>query len=181
MSSTDTAPIGTEAPRRARTTTVASLSALVGAHPGALRKIFSASPCASPAELGPSTEGRLLAIEPLRDLFLLTRPLARALGSSTTAWQGKVFEPDGAAGWNVFYGGRRALGFRVETAPSLLDGAPAMVLTYDDPALGNPRLLRGLRGEARLVGDGIAMGPLFVPGPRGAKHVAAWWGIQGSR
>jgi hypothetical protein len=168
-----------EATGRRIVTQVESLSALVGAHPDALQKIYGAARPTDPAELGPDPRGRLLALTPASEVFLAVRPLVRALASDLFPWRGKVFDHGGNSGQNVVLG-RKVVRFRAEVAPSEIDGRPALVLTYDAPAHGNPWPLRAIRDELRTVGKGIAIGPaLFTRG--GTSTTLLWFGLEASR
>jgi hypothetical protein len=158
-------------PRRV-VTQVESLSSLVGAHPGALRKIFGAARATDPAELGDAPRGRLLAFSPGADVFLAFRPLLRGLATDLLPWRGKTFDHGGNSGQNVVLG-RRVFRFQAEVGPSQLDGRPALVLTYDLPAYENPWPIRALRDELRTVAEGIAIGPALLVG--GAAPASLFW------
>jgi len=162
-----------------------SLSVLVGAHPDALREMFGRAAAADPAELGDAPQGRLLALIPGADLFLLTRPILRALaggggggeGASRFPWRGKSFDHGGNSGQNLVLG-QRLFRFRAEVAPSLLDGRPALVLDYG--AHGNPWPVRSFVDELRKVGEGIALGQAIFRGAGGPRPLF-WFGLTISR
>jgi hypothetical protein len=165
-----------EAPNRRRVVTqVESLNALVGAYPGALREIYLTGRATDPAELGDAPRGRLLALSPGAGVFLALRPLLRGLATDLLPWQGKVFDHGGNSGQNVVLG-RRVLRFRAEEGPSEVDGRPALLLTYDAPAHGNPWPVRAVKDELRTVGDGIAIGPAFFAAPHGLVQLL-WFGL----
>src|SRR5689334_4874507 len=58
---------------RRMVTQVASLEALVGAHPESLASIYRAGKPADPAELGDAPRGRILAFSKGADLFMVVR------------------------------------------------------------------------------------------------------------
>lgn len=153
---------------------VTTLSSLVGAHPDALRKLFSEGRPADPAELGDVTRGLLLSIAAAEDVFLAARPIVRALSSGPTPWKGKTFDHGGNSGQNLIFGKPR-LRFRAEVAPSVLDGKPSLRLVYADPAFDNPWLVRDVVDELRGIGPGIAIGPVLLHG-----RVLGWFGLERS-
>jgi hypothetical protein len=166
-------------PRRV-VTPVTSLAGLVGGHPDAIRRIFGAGRPTDPAELGDAPQGKLLALAHGGEVFLALRPLLR-LGDGVLPWQGKTFDHGGNSGQNVVLG-RRVLRFRAEGGPSLVDGLPALVLTYDAPAYENPWPVRTLRDELRTVGAGIAVGAVIAVGLGGGSPVTlAWFGLEAVR
>jgi hypothetical protein len=156
---------------------VTSLAGLVGAHPAALRGMFTEARPTDPAELGDAPRGRILAVEPLQDVFMLTRPLQRLLGSGRFPWTGKVFDHGGNSGQNVMFG-KKAARFRSEVAASDLDGGPALVFHYDDPGFKNPWPISAVRGELRTISEGVAIGALTVASRKGTRHVVLWWGLE---
>jgi hypothetical protein len=158
-------------------TSSGSLDDLVGAHPDALEKIYRGGRPADPLELGEAPRGRVLALDAGPDLFLLTRPLLRAIARSKVfPWQGKVFDHGGNAGQNVFFG-RHVLRFRADRGPSGIDGEPTLRLFYDSAAFGNPWPVRSITDELRRVGPRLAIGPAFVTlGSR--SHRFLWWGLE---
>src|SRR5690349_15343388 len=95
------------------TGSVTTLASLVGAHPDALRKLFSEGRPADPAELGDVTRGLLLAIAAAEDVFLAVRPFVRALSAGPTPWKGKTFDHGGNSGQNLIFGKPR-FRFRAE-------------------------------------------------------------------
>lgn len=157
--------------RGARVVTVSSLASLVGSHPRALATIFSRGTALDPLSFDGRIHGRLLAMPLVESLHLALRPVVRGLSSIGT-WEGIVFDHGGNAGHNVVFG-KSALRFRAERAPSLTDGAPALVLDYADK---NPWPVKLLRDELRLVGDGIAIGPAFLMTDK--KPIIWWFGLE---
>jgi len=158
------------------TTPVATLADLVGAHPDAIRSIYETGRPADPAELGDAPRGRLLSLQKGSDLFLLTRPILRALSAEWNPWKGKIFDHGGQEGQNVVFG-KNVGRFRVQTAPSRLDGKPSLVLTYDDEAHKNPWPVRDMVDELRLIGSGIAIRPAFLQS-KGDATPLFWFGLE---
>jgi hypothetical protein len=168
-----------DAPRRRSVPPIDALSTLIGAHPGALLRIFGAGRAADPSELGDAPRGRLLAFAQGADVFLAFRPLLRALAGDGLPWRGKTFDHGGNSGQNVVFG-RGVFRFRAEVSASQLDGLPALVLTYDVPAHKNPWPVRAVRDELRAVGPGVAIGPAFLA-LGGAPRALFWFGLEAPR
>jgi len=156
-----------------------SLDELVGAHPDALRKMYRNGRPADPAELGDHPRGRILAIEAAGDLFLMIRPIVRALATDAFPWKGKVFDHGGNAGQNVVLG-KPMLRFRTELGPSEVDGKPTLVLLYDSDAFKNPWPVRAIRDELRSIGPRIAIGPAYITLPSGGRRCLLWFGLAGT-
>lgn len=158
-------------------TTHLRLDELAGGYPDALRSLFAAGRPTDPAELGASPRGRVLSLEPTRDIHFLVRPLVVAIGEKELIWQGKTFDPEGT-GYNVVLG-RQTAPFVFEVGPSLIDGAPALILRYDSPLHKNPWPVRNIRDELRTIGDGVAIGPAcFSAAAGGEQKVIAWFGLE---
>ncbi len=160
-----------QATRRARARVIAkvrSVDSLVGAHPDALRDIFESGTPLDPTELGQS-RGTLLSVDPLTDTFMLTKPLV-TLASRFGFWRGKRFERGGTAGKDLVFN-VQAFRFRCEVGTSVLDGEPALRLTYD--GLGNPWPVKNSSCELRRVGDTTAVGPAWV-----GDRLLFWWGLE---
>jgi hypothetical protein len=155
---------------------LSTLSDLVGAHPDALRLIYTGAPAADLGELGESPRGRLLCMEFGTSVFMLTRPVMHALARGILPWQGKTFDHGGNSGQNVFFG-RHMLRFRAEVGPSELDGKPTLILHYGDEALHHPWPVRAIRDELRRAGDGLAIGPVFF-GSDNARRLLCWFGLE---
>lgn len=169
-----------DAPGRRSVPKIDSLSSLVGAHPDALGRIFGDGRVTDPGELGDAPRGRLLAFAPGADVFLVLRPLLRGLAGDLLPWRGKSFDHGGNSGQDVVLG-RSVFRFQAESAPSQLDGLPALVLTYDGAAHKNPWPIRAVRQELRTVTVGspaIAIGPVLVT-LGGAKTALLWVGLEG--
>jgi hypothetical protein len=163
--------------RRRAMPRIESLESLVGAHPDALRDIYGAGDPADPGKLQGQPQGLLLGIEPLAPIFALTRPLVRTVAHHLLPWKGKVFESGGTAGinrvlrWRMFR-------FHCEVADSQLDGRPTLVLRYD--GLDNPWPISRVVDELRLVGDGIAIGPVSLT-TQSTTKLLGWWGLSAQR
>lgn len=133
---------------------------LVGAHPATLRAIFEQAPPTDPEELGDAPRGLLLAFTGVDSLHLALRPLVRGLArGAEPVWQGLKFDHGGNSGENRVLG-RTTMRFRAERAPSLCDGQPALVLSYDK----SPWPVRALRDELRTLSPGMALGATYVGG-----------------
>jgi hypothetical protein len=148
---------------------VQSLESLVGAHPDALRDLYAAGKLVDPSRLDGLLEARLLAFEPLTGAFAVTRSLVQ-LYSRITPWKGKVFEAGGASGADQVarFSTHR---FRCVEGASLLDGEPTLSFHYDQ----NPWPMSKRVDELRSVGDGVALGPIFV---LSATRPLLWWGAR---
>lgn len=151
----------------------ASLDALIGVHPAALRDLYSAGAPADPERLGTAPAGRLLAVEGLEAVHLLTRPVIVAIARSLLPWRGKSFDPNGMGGRNRVWD-RSVLAFHCDNGPSELDGRPTLFLRYD--GLGHPWPLSRIVDELRSVSEGVAIGPASLRLVRGSK-VLFWWGL----
>lgn len=135
-----------------------------------LDDLFALLPPVTPAEADGHWQGTLMA---LRGLDRLPRPLARGLyrllALPLNPWRGKSFaQAEGANRWLGLPGlawGR----FRIEATDSAVDGRPTLLLDYDVP--DNPALLRGIRGEARRLGDGVLLARMNWQGRHGLQRV----------
>lgn len=156
-------------------TKVAALDELVGAHPDALRSIFVSGRPTDPAELGDAPRGRILALGPGVEVFMLMRPILRALATDALPWKGKVFDHGGNSGQNLVFG-KQAFRFHAEVGPSALDGSPALLLRYGVAAYKNPWPVRDIVDELRTVAPGIAMGPAFLQ--TGEQRLLLWFGLE---
>jgi hypothetical protein len=167
----------TDEPRVGRiSTNVHALSELVGAHPDALRTIYGEGRPADPLELGAAPRGRVLALAPGSGVYMLTRPLLRALASDVFPWRGKVFDHGGNSGRDVVFG-KPVFRFHAEVAASEIDGKSTLVLRYVDPAFKNPWPVRAVVDELRSIGDGVALGNAFLE-IGGSKRLLLWWGLE---
>ena len=71
-------------------------------------------------------------------------------------WQGKVFDAANARAVNRFFGVRSVPG-RLYQGTSWRDGAPALILDYQDTS----RIYRNNRDEIRQVGPGLYLGLMY--------------------
>ncbi len=147
---------------------VASLDVLVGAHPDALHDIYGSGEPLDPTRVD-AAPGRLLAVEPLANTFMLTKPLV-ALASKLDPWRGKAFERGGTAGKDLVLN-LRAFRFRCEVGPSALDGDDTLLIGY--AGLGNPWPISLASAEVRRVGATAAIGPAFL-----GDRLLGWWGLE---
>ncbi len=92
-------------------------------------------------------------------------------------WRGKTFDHGGNSGQNRLLD-RRALPLPGRGGPLAIDGRPALALTYDAPAHGNPWPLRAIRDELRTVGPGIALGPALFQSSPGSAIPLFWFGLE---
>jgi len=162
---------------KAVTTRVTHLDQLLGGHPAALRSIYEAGTAPAPEGLVGSWRGIFLALEAGRDVASLMRPIFQLLRGGGALWQGKTFFAD-ATGVNRVLG-QKLLRLGVETGFSELDGASTIVFRYDLPRHENPWPLRNMRDELRMIGDGIALGPvLFSATAGGRRDVVSWFGLE---
>ncbi len=116
----------------------------------------------SPAEIDAIyRQGAAVAIPPgrVRGTALLApgtwraRPLSRG---ARLLWQGKVIEPDQATAVNRFLGMRIIRG-QLYQGPSWLDGAPALILDYEQTS----RIYARNRDEIRQVAPGLFLGLMY--------------------
>lgn len=100
--------------------------------------------------------GTLMAISGLQHLPRPLRGLlSRLLDTPVNPWRGKTFaERSGSNLWLPGFGARFAH-YRIERRDSPVDGQPVIWLDYD--VAENPRWLRGIRGEARQLHDGVLL------------------------
>ncbi|MEM6791886.1 MAG: hypothetical protein AAF715_30485 [Myxococcota bacterium] len=152
---------------------VGALDELVAAHPVALSDLFGAGPPVDATRLGGRWAARLLALTPLEPVFLLTRPLVRG-ASIAFRGAGKHFESGGTGGRDLVWG-RATFRFRCEVAPSRVDGAPSLRLSYD--GLGNPGVVAPRIDELRRVGPTVALGATWLRSG-GTTRPAYWWGLD---
>jgi hypothetical protein len=122
--------------------------------------------------------GRMLAVRGLDQT--LRGPLARLAASSAFVWGGKSFRAvstsEGRGINRVHLGGRHALfPFLTRFGPSVVDGAPCVVLDYDQP--DNPGLIRQIHDEVRQVQPGLFLGPAMWKRAEGPAHVL-WFALD---
>lgn len=118
-------------------------------------------------ELDDAVNGRLLALRGL-DWRGAHGLFAAVAGSRFFPWAGKRFlhlDRNAGTGINrirgLSFGGERLwYPFRTSVEPSVIDGAPCVVLDYARPE--NPPIIRSLRDELREVSPGLFMGPALL-------------------
>src|SRR6185369_12478684 len=142
----------------------------------ALREIYRGGKAADPVELGDAPRGRILALDPMAHVFMLTRRLVGLLASGWLPWDGKEFDHAGNSGINLVQG-KRLFPFRTEVVPSQIDGEPTLSLSYQDEAFKNPWPLTAFRDELRTVASGISIGPMLVAW-RGQQIPLLWFGLE---
>lgn len=153
-----------------------SIDELVGESPARLHELYRAGRPADPAALGASPKGRLLAFERTARLSALLRPALSLLSKKLLPWEGKSFDASGRSGSNRLLG-RHALRFRCEVGPSELDGAPTLLVRYDDPSFRNPWPVDRLEDELRAVSETVAVGTASLK-VRGHRVLLFWWGLE---
>jgi len=135
-----------------------------------LDALFALLPAPDAAGVGGCWRGTLMAI---RGLGWLPRGLAagtyRLLATPLNPWRGKDFS--GQAGANRWFGlpGLAFAGYRVRSMRSPVDGLPVVWLDYD--LADNPAPLRGIRGEARQLGDNLLLCRMHWQGRAGLHRV----------
>ena len=139
-------------------------------------------PPTSLAELDGAPGGRLLAVPaldgtPLADLW------RRFAASDAFPWQGKILRSDGdtgqGSGINLvqLLGARqRAFPFRTMLTESVLDRGTCLRIDYDLPE--NPRLVRHVHDELRVVDEDLLLGPaLWTPADQ-PPWLALWFALD---
>lgn len=122
----------------------------------------------APADSDGVWRGTLMAI---RGLDWLPRPVAaalyRLLALPVDPWRGKSFaDGHGANRWFTLPGAAFGV-YTVQVKDSPVDGKPSVWLDYNLPE--NPAPLRGIRGEARALGDNLLLCRMHWQG-RDALH-----------
>lgn len=159
------------------TTQVEHLDELLGAHPHALRAIFSTGRAPAAKELTGTWGGRILTLDAARTFTPLIRPWIQAVKAKGFVFRGKTFFPDGTGSNHLL--GLSGARFQFEPGLSEVDGAPAMVLSYENASLRNPWPVRNLRGELRMIGDKLAIGPgLFSVNSGAPRSILFWFGLE---
>lgn len=123
--------------------------------------------------------GRMLAVKTV-DRGLAGSALRSLAGASFFPWGGKTFAGRGARGAGVnrvHLAGRHALfPFHTRIAPSVVDGAPCVVLDYDLP--DNPGVIRKIHDEVREVSPGVFLGPAMWKKAKGGPALVLWFGLD---
>jgi hypothetical protein len=124
--------------------------------------------------------GRMLAIRAM-DRGMRGSLLRRFAGSESFPWEGKSFQGRGATGTGInriALGGRHTLfPFRTSIRPSVMDGAPCIVLDYDLPA--NPGVIRAIHDELREIEPQLFLGPAMLKQKAGPAFVL-WFALDTS-
>ena len=84
----------------------------------------------------------------------LAVPMSRG---ARLVWQGKVFDPANATAVNKFFGVRAIKG-KLYQAASWRDGAPALILDYQETS----HVYGNVRDEIRQVGPGLYLGLMYA-------------------
>ncbi|MDD3764268.1 MAG: hypothetical protein PHP86_13350 [Nevskiales bacterium] len=143
---------------------------LLGQRQAELDELFATLAPVSAAQADGYWRGTLMAI---LGFGWLPRPLARLwyrlLRTPLNPWRGKSFAQGGGA--NRWFGVRGpAFGrFKLRETHSPIDGQPVLWLDYDIPE--NPRFLRPIRGEARMLGNGLVLARMNWQTRRGLHRV----------
>jgi hypothetical protein len=122
--------------------------------------------------LNGAPRGRMLALVPPFDRGLAFAAIRGFAASRAFPWGGKSFASDNTdrgRGINraVLLGEVFRFDTRVE--PSAVDGAPCIVLDYDQPQ--NPWFIRQIHDELREVAEGLYLGPAMWKSKTGPKLV----------
>jgi len=135
----------------------------------------------TPARLGVlegHPRGRMLSVRTL-DHGLPGRVLRQIAGASGFPWGGKSFAGNGETGTGLnrvhLLGRHQLFPFLTSIRPSVLDGAPCVVLDYDLP--DNPRLIRAIHDEVREIEPGLFLGPAMWKAAAGPKLVL-WFALD---
>ena len=122
--------------------------------------------------------GRMLAIRGV-DRGITGGLLRRFAGSAGFPWSGKSFFGSGVTGTGInriVLGGKHNLfPFLTSQRPSVIDGAPCIVLDYDLP--DNPGVIRMIHDELREIDPGLFLGPAMLKTKSGPKFVL-WFALD---
>jgi hypothetical protein len=134
---------------------------------------------ASLSELDGHPRGRMLAVR-LLDAGLSARAIRSVAAAGYFPWGGKTFTAASTTrgrGINrVHLGGRHSLfPFLTQVAPSVVDGAPCVVLDYD--LADNPFFIRKIHDEVREVSRGLYLGPAMWKADDGPALVL-WFALD---
>jgi len=166
------------APTRAREHDLAALGML---DVPALAALYAGGTIPSGMEaLEGHPRGRMLAIRAM-DRGIRGALLRRFAGSEGFPWEGKSFRGRGITGTGInriALGGRHTLfPFRTLIRPSVMDGAPCIVLDYDLP--DNPGVIRAIHDELREIEPQLFLGPAMLKAKAGPKFVL-WFALDTS-
>lgn len=143
-----------------------------------LDALFTLLPAPETGSVEGCWRGTLMAI---RGLGWLPRRVAagtyRLLSTPLNPWRGKSFDgPTGANRWFTLPG--VAFGnYRVQATHSPVDGLPVVWLDYD--LADNLAPLRGIRGEARQLGDNLLLCRMNWQGRSGLHRVLYFTLVRG--
>lgn len=171
----------TAVPSSARTA-IRGLDELAARTHGELDAVYRAAqvPGAMQAADGPLV-GRMLAVRGV------PRPVAHVLrtwaASRSFPWEGKTFAAADASrgrGHNRVWlrgvlGHQNLFPFQTRFGPSLVDGAPTLILDYDLDR--NPGYIRRIHDEIREVVPGLFLGPAMWKRAGGAALIL-WFGLD---
>lgn len=124
----------------------ATIDQLLRMPPAALEDLYRRAPAA------PVPTGRVRGTAIVRPGSRVGPTFSRA---AKVVWQGKVFHDD-ATVTNRFFG-LRAIKARVGYGPSWLDGAPSLILDYQDTS----HVYARYRDEIRQVAPGLCLGIMY--------------------
>ena len=107
------------------------------------------------------------------------RWLRSLAGAGAFPWGGKSFAGDGDRGAGVnrvhLFGRHQLFPFVTRICPSVVDGAPCVVLDYDLP--DNPGVIRSIHDEIREIDRGLYLGPAMWKTRHGPKLVL-WFSLD---
>jgi hypothetical protein len=165
--------------RRADASGRLDLDALAARNVAELGALYAAA--ARPTQvdtLAGNPRGRMLAVRTL-DEGAPAGAIRSLASAAFFPWGGKSFAGAGASGTGVnrvHLLGRHALfPFHTRLAPSVVDGAPCVMLDYDLP--DNPLLIRKIHDEVREVTPGLWLGPAMWKGD-GAPALVLWFALD---
>ncbi len=122
--------------------------------------------------------GRMLAVASL-DHGAIAGALRRFSGSQAFPWGGKSFTGRGESGAGVnrvhVFGRHQLFPFLTRVGPSVVDGAPCIVLDYDLP--DNPGAIRSIHDEVREIEPGLYLGPAMWK-TRAAPRFILWFALD---
>ncbi len=153
---------------------IRSIDELIGSHPSVCRSHFDRGTPVDPMSLaGKTLRGEMLSHEVLRHAYRIGRPVFRAASKALfgPSWDGMHFAEDGASGTNLFVG-RPFLAFACRVGPTTLDGAPALLIMYDE--VPNRWPTKGLHDEVRRISPTAMIGCTIRGG-----GPTIWFGIDG--
>lgn len=122
--------------------------------------------------------GRMLSVASL-DHGAVGNLIRRVAGAAAFPWGGKSFFGTGDSGTGVnrvhLFGRHQLFPFLTFLRPSVVDGAPCVVLDYD--LKDNPALIRAIHDEVREIEPGLFLGPAMWKAKDGPKFVL-WFALD---